>query len=258
MRFRTMGLASEIFLFTATIFGAENARPNLSGTWILDKEKSDMRTPQEGAGHRSGDPGIGGPRMGGGGWPGGGGMGGPRMGGPGMGGPDMGGPGMGGPGIGGPGIGGPDWGGGTSPGGSGRRGPSQEGISGNRPRFGIPEKLLIEHAEPSLTIKRTVKLQGEDQEQESKYTTDGKTNKNEMPGGRIFKSKTKWEGLQLVTKSDVETPTGKMGIVETRTLSGDGKVMTVALETKGEYGEWTQHLIYNKETDSSKPESANP
>jgi hypothetical protein len=254
MCFRTVGLATGIFLFSATFFGAENAKPNFSGTWILDKEKSDMRTPQGGGGgHRSGGPGMGvpgmgGPRMGGGGWPGGGGMGGPRMGGPGMGGPRMGGPGMGGP----------DWGGGTSPGGSGRRGPSQEEMGDNRPRFGIPEKLSIEHAEPSLTIKRTLKLDGEDQEQESKYTTDGKANKNEMPGGRVVKSKTKWEGLQLVTKSDVETPMGKMGIVETRTLSGDGKVMTVALETKGEYGEWTQHLIYNKETDSSKPETANP
>jgi hypothetical protein len=254
MRLRTLGIAAGSILYVASIYGAENAKPNFSGTWILDKEKSDMRAPQGGGGNHSQGHGMGGPHMGGGGWPGGGGMGGPRMGGTGMGIPGMGGPGMGGPGM-----GGPDWGGGTSSGGSSGRGSSQdEGQQGTRPRWGIPEKLTIEHVEPSLTVMRIVKLDGEAREQDSKYTTDGKSNINEMPDGRTIKSKTKWEGLQLVTKSEVDTPRGKMNLVETRTLSSDGKVMTVALETKGETGERTQHLIYQRETAGSETGSSKP
>ncbi len=253
MRLRTLGIGVGSILFVASILVAENAKPNFSGTWILDKDKSDMRMPQGNTGRRSAGPGMGGPRLGGGGWPGGGGMGGPRMGGPGMGGPRMGGPGMGGPGM-----GGPDWGGGTSSGGSSRGGSSDEGQRSTRPRWGIPEKIVIEHVEPALTVKRIVKSGGEDQEQESKYTTDGKANKNEMPGGRTVKSKTKWEGLQLVTKSDADTPMGKMEIVETRTLSADGKVMTVALETKGERGERTQLLMYNREAPATEADNPKP
>ncbi len=250
MRLKTLGIAVGSILIAASILVAEGAKPNFSGTWMLDKDKSDMRMPQSGGGQRSGGSGRGGPRMGGGGWPG--------MGGPGMGGPRMGGPRMGGPGMGGPGMGGPDWGGGTSSGGSGRRGSSDDGQRGTRPRWGIPEKVVIEHAEPALTVMRFVKLDGEDQEQDSKYTTDGKANKNEMPGGRTVKSKTKWEGLQLVTKSDVESPMGKMEIVETRTLSADGKVMTVALETKGEYGKSIQNLIYTREAAASEVGNPKP
>jgi hypothetical protein len=60
-----------------------------------------------------------------------------------------------------------------------------------------------------------------------------------------MRSKTQWEGNQLVTKSNVETPMGRMEIEEVRSLSADGNEMTVELTRQGR----TQKLVYrNSET----------
>lgn len=56
-------------------------------------------------------------------------------------------------------------------------------------------------------------------------------------------SKTQWEGNLLVTKSNVETPMGRMEIEEVRSLSADGNEMTVELTRQGR----TQKLVYRKE-----------
>jgi hypothetical protein len=251
-----VGLVS--LLLGVVAFSVENAKPNFSGTWLLDKDKSELGTPpSDSEGPHSGGSSRS-TRMGsgGGGWPGSGGgsMGGPRMGGGGMGVPGMGGGGMGGPGM-----GGPDWGGGSSSGGGGGYPRSAGGNRSSKPiRWGIADTLMIVHNDPSLMVTRIVKVEGENQEQESKYTTDGKSNKNTMPDGRNIKSKTKWEGQQLLTQSDLDTPMGKMEIVETYTLSGDGKALTVARKNKGPNGEWMQTLIYHNEDAPPQAEEASP
>jgi hypothetical protein len=165
---------------------AQTEKPNFSGTWLFDKEKSDLgawggegqrpseRDKQSDSANRGG-----------------------RMGGPGM------------------------------------------------PR--VPAKIVIEHKDPQLSIKRTMVFGGEERVQEVKYTTDGETNSNEGFRGRVVESKTHWEGDRLVTQSNIETPRGPVETTETRSLSSDGGTMTVEVTAKGGPMEGTRKLVYNKE-----------
>ena len=165
----------------------------------------------------------------------------PGMGIPGMGGPGMRGPRMGG-GMGGPGMGGPDMGGGTS----------ADSGEVNRPRNSrIPESLVIEHDDPRLVIRNKIKSENDEQVEELKYTTDGKSNANEDPQGNTMQSKTHWKGDQLITKSSLETPRGKMEVTEVRSLSPDGKTMTIEVKTSAGQGEWSHKLVYNRESTTS-------
>jgi hypothetical protein len=243
MRLQLTRVSMSLFVFCACSVWAQDTKPNFSGAWFLNKEKSDLSGPMGGSGGRMGEPGTGEPRMGGGGmsWPG---MGGHRGGG--LGGPSMGGPGMGGPGMGGPEMGG------SPTGEPGTGGSSQEGRRSGRRMGAVAEKLVIEHAEPNLTIQRDFKSDEGEQIQELKYTTDGKSNKNALPDGRSNKSKTHWEGSQLVTKSNMDTPMGSMEITETRSLSADGKTMTLEQYTQGGQRNWTRRLVYTRETSEPK------
>ena len=97
-----------------------------------------------------------------------------------------------------------------------------------------------------VVMKRKVEFQGEERTFESRYTTDGKENVNEGFRGNSIKSKTRWEGTKLVTESVMETPNGTREIKEVRSLSADGKTMTVETTSKGGFGEGTRKLVYNK------------
>jgi hypothetical protein len=104
----------------------------------------------------------------------------------------------------------------------------------------------ITHEDDSLVLKRTVEFQGEERTFESRHTTDGKENVNEGFRGSSIKSKTRWEGAKLVTESVMETPNGTRETKEVRSLSADGKTMTVETTSKGGFGEGTRKLVYNK------------
>ncbi len=130
-------------LCVAIGYSAET-KPNFSGTWTLDKDKSDLgRMNGERAGRqRMGE--EGGARTGGG----------PRE------------PGSGG-GPEGPGVGGQP----RSGGGSGR------------PGMGLlASSITIEHEDPQLVIKRKMSFNGEERVQEMNYTTDGRENNNQGQG----------------------------------------------------------------------------
>ena len=227
---RTKGLVLAfvgLLLMSSSAVRAVDTKPNFSGTWTLDKEKSDLG----GMGHNRG---------------GGGRMGGPGMGMPGSGYPRMGG-GMGGPRMGG-GVGGPQTGdpglGGTSTG----QNPSTETGETERPRRAqIPSTIVIEHAEPQLIVKQKINTEGEDQFRESKYTTDGKTNRNEGFRGYIVESQTSWKDDRLLTKSTIDTANGTIKITEVRSLSPDGKTMTVEIKSSGGPMDRQQKLVYNKD-----------
>ena len=98
----------------------------------------------------------------------------------------------------------------------------------------------------SMVVKRKVEFQGEERTFESRYTTDGKENVNEGFRGNSTKSKTHWEGAKLITESVMETPNGTRETKEVRSLSPDGKTMTVETTAKGGFGEGTRKLVYNK------------
>ena len=104
----------------------------------------------------------------------------------------------------------------------------------------------ITHDGDALVVKRKFEFQGEERTFESRHTTDGKENVNEGFRGSSVKSKTHWEGAKLVTESVMETPNGTRETKEVRSLSADGRTMTVEVTSKGGFGEGTRKMVYNK------------
>jgi hypothetical protein len=222
----SFALAS-LTLMSSLVYGAQSSRPDLSGIWLLDREKSDLKSPpiSTDPSHKSGTGGgHGGARTGG-----GGGMG---NGGSGMGGGNM---------------------------GSGRGG--GHGVGGTAPRVAgaplkldldfyqigeVADQLTIEHTDSAITIKP--KEKGEDQQPLAplSYTTDGKTHETSMANGGSIKSKTSWEGQQLVTKCKEKSALGSIEIDEARTLSDDGKTLIINLAYKGSSSHWTEKAVYRK------------
>ena len=168
MRMR-VSLAPLMLLLCAVVALGQDAKPNFSGDWTLDREKSEMGEPRPGGG-------------------GGGGRG---------------------------------------------RGMGMGSFS-------------ITHDGDALVVKRKVEFQGEERTFESRHTTDGKENVNEGFRGSSVKSKTHWEAAKLVTESVMETPNGTRETKEVRSLSADGKTMTVEVTSKGGFGEGTRKMVYNK------------
>ncbi|HXF04103.1 MAG TPA: hypothetical protein VNM72_01655 [Blastocatellia bacterium] len=110
--------------------------------------------------------------------------------------------------------------------------------------------LIIEHQEPTLKIKRIIRTEQGERTQELVYTTDGKENKNPGMRGAEVKSKSKWEKGKLVTKASqtIETPQGTVDleITEIRSLSEDGKTLTVEITTVTPMGERKRKEVYVK------------
>ncbi len=168
-------------------------KPNFSGTWTLDPERSEL-----GRGGR-------------------------------------------GPGSGRFGAGRPGEGARQGSGGPGRRG------MGRRGRGGTRGPLTIDHKEQQLVIKQSMNFGGEERVRTSSFTTDGKESTNPGFGGMSIPSRTHWEGNRLVTQTSMETRMGPMDVKEVRSLSDDGKTMTVVRTTTGGPRERTQTLVYLKE-----------
>ena len=168
-------------------------KPNFSGTWTLDPERSEM-----GRGGR-------------------------------------------GPGSGRFGAGRPGEGARQGRGGPGRRGMDRRG------RGGMRGPLTIDHKEQQLVIKQSMNFEGEERIRTSSFTTDGKESTNPGFGGRSIPSRTHWEGNRLVTQTSMETRMGPVDVKEVRSLSDDGKTMTVVRTTTGGPRERTQTLVYLKQ-----------
>jgi hypothetical protein len=120
----------------------------------------------------------------------------------------------------------------------------------------VAYKLIIEHSEPKLTVTRNFATQGDEPGHRLRYTTDGKSNENILPDGKSVKSKTNWEGSQLVTKSNLKTSGAKVEIIESRSLSADHNTMIVEVTAKGDSMQWTRNLVYKRGADESKADQA--
>lgn len=194
---RAMAVAVILFMGLSLVLVA-GEKPDFSGTWTLDPERSEM-----GRGGRG---------------PGSGRFGGDR-----------------GPGR-------PSEGDRQRRGGPGGRGMGRMG------RGGMRGPLTIDHKEPRLVIKQSMNFRGEDRVRTSSFTTDGKESTNPGFGGMSMPSRTYWGGNRLVTETSMETPMGPMDVKEVRSLSDDGKTMTVVRTTMGGPRERTQTLVYAKES----------
>lgn len=166
-----LGSAATMLLLCVAVALGQDTKPNFTGEWTLDREKSEMGEPRPGGG------------------------------------------------------------------GGGGRG---RGMGMGMGSFSIT------HDGDTVVVKRKVEFQGEERTFESRHTTDGKENINEGFRGSSVKSKTHWEAAKLVTESVTETPNGTRETKEVRSLSADGKTMTVEITSKGGFGEGTRKMVYNK------------
>lgn len=110
-----------------------------------------------------------------------------------------------------------------------------------------PEQLTITHHDPALKIRKTVTVNGQKEERELTYYTDGRGETNPTtawitanPGSESgrppeTKSKTSWSGDKIVTRS-VFLPRSSTAIIEfeitvERRISSDGKTLTETTHT---------------------------
>jgi hypothetical protein len=76
---------------------------------------------------------------------------------------------------------------------------------------------------------------------------DGSESINKSPSGQDIKSTSQWVGSTLVTKSMMATGEGTAETSDVRSLSADGKVMTIDMTRKTPRGDVRQKLIYNRQ-----------
>jgi hypothetical protein len=88
----------------------------------------------------------------------------------------------------------------------------------------------IEQSEAALVVTTHATLQGKDDDSRTQYDLTGKPAINESPMGGPAETVTKWQGGKLVTTWTSESAVAggpKVVRTETRSLSPDGKTMTV-------------------------------
>jgi hypothetical protein len=89
--------------------------------------------------------------------------------------------------------------------------------------------LTIQQTESSFDVSSHANMQGQDYDTKTHYDLNGKPTTNEAPMSGTSETVSKWDGTKLVT---TWTSTGavagsKVVRTETRSLSADGKTMTV-------------------------------
>lgn len=231
MNRRSFALACAFSFLAMGWLLAQEGKPDFSGTWKLNRDRSELRRPTFRA--PGGGPGMGGPS---------GGMGGGDMGGPGGG---MGGPGMGsGGGMGGPGMGGPGMPSGGRRGRGGMGGPGQG--RGEPEMMGVAEVMEIQQQGSRLIVKEPMRFGTQEQTLEFDYTTDGKENRNTLPGGMMVASRTEWKKNRLVTRSTSKGRMGAMRTTEERSLSEDGMTMTIVSTMRSSFMDARRKLVYDK------------
>ena len=119
-------------------------------------------------------------------------------------------------------------------------------------------QLRVEHSGPVITLRLAPEQEGQAPSEPLKYTADGKTYETTTSDGGSIKSKTKWEGLKLVTRVKEKSKLGSLEIVEARSLSEDGNTFTVDLNYKGSSSHWVEKAVYRKEKGDAQPTEKSP
>jgi hypothetical protein len=113
--------------------------------------------------------------------------------------------------------------------------------------MGRPTSLFINQLGSTISIE----LKTADQSRTVSYYLDGRESHNSGMRGQDFVTKSRWEGASLVTEGENTMPS-QMGDVkiktkEIRTLSDDGKTLTVISTFASPRGEVTRKLVYDKQ-----------
>lgn len=119
--------------------------------------------------------------------------------------------------------------------------------------FGVlpgPETRVdtIEHNDP--TLKMSIKEEGPQGKRDYtlNLTTDGQENVNTPTPGVEVKSTSTWEGPALITNIKLKFQDNDINIKDTRTVSDDGKTMTVNSHLASPMGEADQKFVYEKQS----------
>ncbi len=109
--------------------------------------------------------------------------------------------------------------------------------------MGGPMTVTIKQTAADLTIERKMG----DQMMTATYKLDGSESVNKGMRGNDVKSTAKWDGSNLVITSTQENQQGgAMQSTEVRSLSPDGKTMTVEMTRQTPRGEMKQKMVFNK------------
>jgi hypothetical protein len=103
--------------------------------------------------------------------------------------------------------------------------------------------LVIRQTPATLAIDRKA---GERTETAT-FKLDGSESVNKAPGGQDVKSTSRWSGSTLVTKSTMSREGMTSEVSDVRSLSANGKVMTLDVTRKTARGDVKQKLIYNRQ-----------
>jgi len=106
----------------------------------------------------------------------------------------------------------------------------------------------------TLTIKQTgtelaVTSEGRQGPQTMTYKLDGSPSSNEVMGrggAQTVKSTAKWEGATLAIETTRDIQGMSITTKEVRSLSADGKVMTIESATQTPQGEMKRKVVYTK------------
>jgi hypothetical protein len=90
--------------------------------------------------------------------------------------------------------------------------------------------VAVDQSEASLDVTTRTTFQGRDDDRKTHYDLTGKAANNESPMGGPAETVSRWDGEKLVTTWTSESAVAggpKVVRTETRSLSADGKTMTV-------------------------------
>lgn len=130
---------------------------------------------------------------------------------------------------------------------------SSLGRFGQGPFANAELTLVILHDEPELKITRKTTLNGTERGQEMVYYSDGRGETNAAAfGNNEVKTKTKWEGTKLVSKSSISRSfrreTFFTDTSERRELSEDGRSLTITVSISGPAGTSVIKQVFDRRT----------
>ncbi|MEP7365933.1 MAG: hypothetical protein ABI972_21975 [Acidobacteriota bacterium] len=106
---------------------------------------------------------------------------------------------------------------------------------------------VINHTDPTMTVKTTQAGQRGEFTTELKYTTDGKESVNTTRMGDV-KSVVAWEGDTLIVKYKINNPNaGELNFEERWDVEGDGKTMNVKTKVTGPAEPMYRKMVFTKE-----------
>jgi hypothetical protein len=104
---------------------------------------------------------------------------------------------------------------------------------------------VIEHKDPKLKIKQSVKGGQRPGDSESNYMTDGTESTNKR-GAQDVKTVAKWDGAKLVMTTKLNAQGMDVTVTATYELAADGKTMTISSVINTPQGDFNTKVVFNK------------